>query len=113
MTPHQGAGAGQAIEDAYIIAGLLAHQSTTLANVDRALQAYEHVRIPVSQHVVDGSRLSGMMYQLQHPDYKDKYPELGPAIDRQWEWVKSPNPDEELNRAVRWCYDGERIGAKL
>lgn len=34
MLPHLGAGAGQGIEDAYLLSELLAHPQTTAANVE-------------------------------------------------------------------------------
>lgn len=33
MTPHLGAGAGQGIEDAYLLSQLLSHPQTTLDNI--------------------------------------------------------------------------------
>jgi salicylate hydroxylase len=44
--PHNGAGAGQAIEDAYVLRALLTHPSCDASNVEQFLQAYEDVRIP-------------------------------------------------------------------
>lgn len=34
MEPHLGAGAGQGIEDAYLLAQLLTHPQTTLDNIE-------------------------------------------------------------------------------
>ena len=99
-------------KDAYILAHLLGHPLTTRATLHRALQAYEHVRLPMAHHVMEGSRRSGIMYELQS-EFRDKYDVLGPAIERQWDWVGGPNPDEEVQRAVRWCYPEMEATAKL
>lgn len=64
MTPHQGAGGGQAIEDAYVLAALLAHPGVDRETLGRALEAYDAVRVPVAQEVARKSRLNGMMYEL-------------------------------------------------
>lgn len=64
MTPHQGAGGGQAIEDAYVLAALLAHPRVDRETLGRALEAYDAVRVPVAQEVARKSRLNGMMYEL-------------------------------------------------
>ncbi|KAI5118612.1 hypothetical protein M0805_008043 [Coniferiporia weirii] len=66
MTPHQGAGGGQAIEDAHVLAALLADKRTTCATLPVALRAYDAVRIPEARAVVCSSRLNGMMYEFNH-----------------------------------------------
>ena len=64
MLPHQGSGVGQAFEDGYILATVLAHPSVTLANLPAALTVYDDVRRPFSQNVQQGSDRNGMNYQL-------------------------------------------------
>src|SRR5258708_39495599 len=67
-TPHQGAGAGQGIEDAYIMASLLAHPSIkTDADIPRAFKAFDAVRRPRSQRVVSTSRKQAHLYAFQLP----------------------------------------------
>ena len=66
----------------------------------------------MATHVTDGSRMSGMMYQQQSA-YKDAYEYLGPAIQRQWDWVGGPDPKAEVARALRWCYPEEYASNKL
>ena len=61
---------------------------------------------------MEGSRMSGMMYELESA-YGDNYKILGPAIDRQWEWVGWPDPDAELQRAIQWCYSEGQPIARL
>ncbi|KAL0954169.1 hypothetical protein HGRIS_005302 [Hohenbuehelia grisea] len=46
MTPHQGSGAGQAMEDAFILATLLGHPRTTRGTISRALKVYDEIRRP-------------------------------------------------------------------
>ncbi|OCB84034.1 FAD/NAD-P-binding domain-containing protein [Sanghuangporus baumii] len=43
VSPHQGAGAGTAIEDGYILDALLAHSRTTLSTLPVAFKAYESI----------------------------------------------------------------------
>ncbi|KAF9501924.1 FAD/NAD(P)-binding domain-containing protein [Pleurotus eryngii] len=99
MVPHQGAGAGQAIEDAYIIACLISRASE--ATVDLALQAYELVRLPVANHVLEGSAESGKMYEF-NSQHGDDYRILGRAIEQQWNWIHWPSPNEDLACALDW-----------
>lgn len=117
MTPHQGAGAGQSIEvrlkivaimlklrrrqDAYILANLLGHPSATKETLRVTLLAYEHVRLPFANKVIEGSRNAGAMYELRSP-HRDNYSTLGPAIQNQWGWVEQEDPEAQLRRAIGW-----------
>lgn len=59
MTPNLGQGAAMAIEDAYVLAGTLADESS----VDEALASYERVRRPRVQAIADESRSLGRVGQ--------------------------------------------------
>ncbi|KAJ3724835.1 FAD/NAD-P-binding domain-containing protein [Lentinula raphanica] len=102
MAPHEGAGAGQAIEDAFILAALL--EQTTIEEIPLALKAYQRVRLPFANHVLEGSYQSGMLYEF-NSDYGEDYENLGPAIEKQWDWVEEPSPEEERLRALEYFYD--------
>ncbi|KAL5522588.1 hypothetical protein ACEPAG_8605 [Sanghuangporus baumii] len=69
MTPHQGAGAGVAIEDAYILAALLTHPQTTLATLPMALKVYETVCLRHANKVQQRSRLHGQLYEFAVPPF--------------------------------------------
>lgn len=60
MPPHQGAGAGQAMEDAYVMAEVLRcidpQQRSTQQQVEAAFRGYEAVRKPRSQRVLETSQ---------------------------------------------------------
>jgi salicylate hydroxylase len=59
MPPHQGAGSGQAMEDAYVIAELLNaidKQNPTREEIDAAFKAYDEVRAPRANRVKDTSQ---------------------------------------------------------
>ena len=58
MLPHQGSGAGQAIEDAYILASLLADPNTTKETLPIALGVYDRVRRPQGTDIQERSRAS-------------------------------------------------------
>ncbi|KAA1470072.1 FAD/NAD-P-binding domain-containing protein [Dentipellis sp. KUC8613] len=69
MTTHLSAGAGQAIEDAYLLGRILSHQNTTFETISRALQIYQDIRLAFSQAVVARSREAGLMYEFNGPEY--------------------------------------------
>jgi salicylate hydroxylase len=78
--PFHGAGAGMGVEDALVLAELLAHvqdmdmdMSVPVAAarpraLEAALQAYSAVRMERSQWVVQSSRAQGDILQWRHPD---------------------------------------------
>jgi len=71
MAPHQGAGGGQAIEDAHVLAHLLTHPTISAETIPRALEVYDAVRRPIAEEVARRSRLNGMMYEL-NASYDDQ-----------------------------------------
>ncbi|KAH8119270.1 FAD/NAD-binding domain-containing protein [Phellopilus nigrolimitatus] len=100
MLPHQGAGAGQAIEDAYILAQILGSSLTTKNTLTDALKAYENVRLPMANNVLRGSKDSGLMYEFDYPGLGEDYARLGRAIQKQWDWVWASHPDEDVARGL-------------
>ncbi|TCD64571.1 hypothetical protein EIP91_003898 [Steccherinum ochraceum] len=73
MLPHLGAGAGQALEDAHLLAKLLAHPQTTSDIIPSVLEAYDHTRRSRAQMVWDRSVMAGNIYE-ERGDH-------GPAIE--------------------------------
>lgn len=71
MLPYLGAGVGQAFEDGYILATILAHPAVTLATLPAALAVYDDVRRPFSQGVQEGSQKNGMNYQLRRAGWEN------------------------------------------
>ena len=94
MTPHQGVGGGQALEDAYILGRLLAHPKTSLSDIAQVLKVYETIRLPLSQEAAETSRNNGLVYDFMHPDYpvgedagKEELGKLGKEIGRSFAWL--------------------------
>ncbi|EED84531.1 predicted protein, partial [Postia placenta Mad-698-R] len=110
MSPHQGAGAGQAIEanpchqDAFVLARVLGDPVTTMSTLRHAISAYEYVRLPQANRVLLGSHISGMMYEFDGPAQVDLQ-RLGPMIGAQWDWLNETTPEEEGRRALSWMQD--------
>ncbi|KAI0155509.1 hypothetical protein BJ166DRAFT_530680 [Pestalotiopsis sp. NC0098] len=65
--PHAGNGAAQAIEDGAILSGVFAGLTTT-AEIDAALRAFDAVRRPRSQRVIDITRRFGNLYSKEPED---------------------------------------------
>jgi salicylate hydroxylase len=60
-TPWQGAGAGQAFEDVMVLSALLREVSAP-AHLEAAFKAYDAVRRPRGQQVIDSSRGTGLIF---------------------------------------------------
>jgi salicylate hydroxylase len=118
MTPHQGSGAGTAIEvlfrlypsiypewkltlftqDAYILATVLGHPSISRHNVHRALGVYDDIRCPISHKVMEASRRNGRLFtfelggvdldRLPPQKQRDYLQRLASNVLRSWEWGK-------------------------
>lgn len=81
MSPWQGSGAGQAIEDAMILSALF-EQVKDPRQITPALLAYDQVRRPRSQKVVHSSAVTGLILCGRDPEIAldiDKMRELLPG----------------------------------
>ncbi|EUC39389.1 hypothetical protein COCCADRAFT_80694 [Bipolaris zeicola 26-R-13] len=63
-TPHQGAGAGMCMEDAYILSGLLKDANST-EELTRAFKAFDEVRRGRTQKLVTTSYEAGQLYDFE------------------------------------------------
>ncbi|KAF8656075.1 hypothetical protein AX16_002775 [Volvariella volvacea WC 439] len=115
MSPQQASGAGQAIEDAYILATLLGHPLTTLQNIDEVLEIYDSIRRPMATEVQERSLLNGRYFGLQLPGLDsttefDRLPEIGEAIKANWSWTWSTTLDKSIQDALRMLENSEGLG---
>lgn len=65
--PHLGAGAGMAMEDAYVLSSLI-NEAGSVQNIEHALRAYDAVRRERTQEVVRRSREAGNAYGFVESD---------------------------------------------
>jgi salicylate hydroxylase len=65
LIPHQGVGAGQAIEDALVLSNLLGNVDSA-NGIEKAFHAYDAVRRPRSRKVVSTSRDTGAIYGVEN-----------------------------------------------
>ena len=90
MTPHLGAGAGMAMEDAYVLSCLLGdcldETNTNKALFTKALLAYDYVRRPRSQRIVKLSRRIGKMFMGAHSELEAGQKAVTDAFREVWEY---------------------------
>jgi salicylate hydroxylase len=101
-TPHQGAGCGQAFEDALVMCELLAHDNVKTADdIESAFTAYDAVRRPRTLRVVETSRENGEVCMMKGPDTKDDLTKIKKNLDKRFEWIWYENLDKQVFDAFR------------
>ncbi|GAD93130.1 hypothetical protein NECHADRAFT_88763 [Paecilomyces variotii No. 5] len=108
MLPHQGAGAGQAVEDGYILGRVLQDFFRTGSRDTKALEnwlnLYQAVRLPRAEKVQQTSRQAGELYEMQAPELKGlSYEECLPIVKRLVEnrmsWIWGEDLDQIYEKA--------------
>ncbi|KAH9897890.1 FAD/NAD-P-binding domain-containing protein [Cubamyces lactineus] len=98
MLPHLGAGAGQGLEDAYLLARLLSHPDTNNDNIEAVLQVYSQIRRPRAQMVWERSRLMGRIYDGHGPHGMD-WAKTGEDMDGMFPWVWHHDANDDVEAA--------------
>ncbi|KAF9443216.1 salicylate hydroxylase [Macrolepiota fuliginosa MF-IS2] len=112
MTPHLGSGAGQAIEDAYILASVITLGVQDGVNIARMTDIYSTVRQPMGNYVLNSSRSQGLRYELNSPGLEDVKENEPIQMDRliglaeeiirafKWSWNTSVQEDQKRAQAL-------------
>ncbi|CAG8064581.1 unnamed protein product [Penicillium nalgiovense] len=99
-TPHQGAGAGQAIEDAHVLAELLSDSRVgSVDDVVEAFKAYDEIRRPRSQRVVTSSKENADILCLCFDGVRDDPVKLRETLDRRLKWLWDLDVQDQVERA--------------
>jgi salicylate hydroxylase len=96
--PHQGAGAGQALEDAHILSHILGACSSS-SDLLAAFTAYESVRMPRTKFVQIHGRLQGELLDLQRPDVGTDLEKLKAVVDVPIREIWNCDLNAELEKA--------------
>lgn len=97
-TPHQGAGAGQAIEDAFVLSNLLG-QVNSVSDIEKAFQAYDAVRRPRSQKVVTTSRDACSIYEFADEELGRDLKKVEEKLRSRYNWIWEEDLGEQLKQA--------------
>lgn len=99
-TPWQGSGAALAMEDAVVLAAVLA-QVEKAAEVAAAFQGYSQTRMERTQRVIDSSKKTGRIMCLQD-EARDKTPEeILQILMPRWDFIRDVDIGGECRDAVR------------
>lgn len=99
MLPHQGAGAGQGLEDAWLLARLLADPQVLASRPHSVLKAYDAIRRPRACRVQRTSWEAGELYELRDPVVADNEQMLGKTLAERFEWLWDHDMQSDLQQA--------------
>jgi salicylate hydroxylase len=99
-TSHAGAGAGMAVEDAFILSELLSSPKIQSSmDISAVFAAYSNIRLPRTQRLVQHSRESGLLFQMRQPGVGDDIEKLEVALKDRQCWIWDMDLDEHLEDA--------------
>ncbi|KAJ8117234.1 hypothetical protein OPT61_g1524 [Boeremia exigua] len=97
-TPHLGAGAGMAMEDAYVLSQLIASVSD-VAHIEKAFRAYDAVRRPRTQDCIAKSRNAAVAMAFLEPSIADDTAALKKLLRTSYRWLWHEDLQAQLCRA--------------
>lgn len=97
-TPHLGAGAGMAMEDAYVLSNLIA---SVLGpdEIERAFRAYDAVRRPRTQKLIENSRIAGLATDFIMPGIGDDTKAMKGEFEAWYKWLWHEDLEVQLAQA--------------
>ena len=98
-TPFQGSGAGQAIEDALVLANLLGQVEVT-DQIETAFAAFDSVRRFRSQEVVRTSREAGEILSLHFEGIGDDVEKIRENYEKRMNWIWYEDLEAQTARAI-------------
>ncbi|SER73275.1 salicylate hydroxylase [Pseudomonas sp. NFACC02] len=99
MLPHQGAGAGQGLEDAYFLARLLGDPRLTPENLDAVLASYDALRRPRACKVQRTSTQAGELYEMRDPEAAADEKVLAAKLETRFDWLWQHDPATDVAEA--------------
>ena len=99
-TPHQGAGAGVALEDAYILSNVLHRvKQGTDEEIAAAFDAYDAMRREHSQKLVTTSRAVSEIYEFQSMGNKKE--DIAGTLSGWYNWIWNHDLEKDLKEAFQ------------
>ncbi|KAI5824982.1 FAD/NAD(P)-binding domain-containing protein [Schizophyllum commune Tattone D] len=109
MLAFRRSGAGQAIEDAWILSNLVSDSKVTRETLPAGLRVYDAVRRPFDIDAQELARVDGHLMVLNYkgmPGFKDLYEEMaiarcGETIQRDWEWLWTTSAEGMVQASLK------------
>ncbi|KAF3032227.1 hypothetical protein E8E12_003901 [Didymella heteroderae] len=99
-TPHLGAGAGMAMEDAYLHSSLIASVGD-VAQIENAFRAYDAVRRPRTQECIERSRSAAIAMDFLTPEFAENTDTLKQMMETSYGWLWHEDLDLQLSEAKK------------
>lgn len=96
-TPHQGAGAGMALEDTFVLADLLAEVDEE-EGIESAFKTFDAVRRSRTQKLVATSREAGRLYDFEGKGVGDDLNKLAEDLSGRMKWIWEEDLEEDLRQ---------------
>lgn len=96
LVPHQGAGAGQALEDAYVLAALLNDANCSCDNVTEVLAAFEQVRHKRTCKAQRTSHEAGDVYEYSGKGIGADESLLIADLETRFDWLWHHDPHDDV-----------------
>jgi salicylate hydroxylase len=97
-TPHQGSGAGMALEDSYILSRLF-KDVENVGQIEQAFQVYDRMRRARTQRLVTTSKEAGELYDLENPSVGDSVEKVKADLDDRFKWIWEHDLERDLVKA--------------
>lgn len=107
-TPWQASGGGMSVEDSFIISSLLSHAKTTNEAVN-ALKAYDEVRRPRTQRIVESSLGTGAIMTGRGGETKMPLDQVKERLTHRWDFILGIELEKHRDEAVAIM---DRLNAK-
>lgn len=101
MLPHQGAGAGQGLEDAWLLTRLLGDPQILNTDLKKILNVYDAVRRPRASRVQRTSWEAGELYEFRDPLIGKQEDLLSKTLTDRFDWLWNHNMDTDLSEAKK------------
>ncbi|CAG5144236.1 uncharacterized protein ALTATR162_LOCUS1506 [Alternaria atra] len=99
-TPHMGAGAGMAMEDAYLLSHLIVAAGST-ENIEAAFKAYDAVRRPRTQECIQRSIDAALAYDFMVEGVEDDMSKIEEKIKESFQWLWYEDLEVQLSSAKK------------
>jgi salicylate hydroxylase len=99
MTPWQGSGAGQAIEDAMVLEAVLGAIEKP-SQLGAAFEAYDEIRRPRAQRIVESSRAVGWILCGKGADIGLDVDKMRGALGEKWMYIHGMNQKDQKAKCL-------------
>ncbi|MGY4494506.1 salicylate 1-monooxygenase [Pseudomonas sp. TE3610] len=96
MLPHQGAGAGQGLEDAWLLARLLADPRVQQGDARQVLDVYDAIRRPRACRVQRTSWEAGELYEYRDRQVEGDEARMSTTLAERFDWLWNHDMDTDL-----------------